>query len=152
MSIPYTADSSSEPLTNCFPALGRIGQSTYVIWVLLNYWKKHKLMDLITSADPRSVFLLRAPPPSFPPTFLLQVMISQISPIGLHRLGWKFYLVFICTNIVNGKSRGRLRNSGIVPPHQHTLTLILSPLPRSPRQALLSYSCEFSTRFVLWCA
>jgi hypothetical protein len=30
-------------------------------------------------------------------------MISQISPIGLHRLGWKFYLVFICTNIVNGK-------------------------------------------------
>jgi len=28
-------------------------------------------------------------------------MISQISPLGLNRLGWKFYLVFICTNLVN---------------------------------------------------
>ncbi|CAE6487225.1 unnamed protein product [Rhizoctonia solani] len=36
----------------------------------------------------------------------VNVMISQVSPIGLHRLGWKFYLVFICTNIVNGKSHG----------------------------------------------
>ncbi|GAB1524936.1 hypothetical protein RhiTH_008092 [Rhizoctonia solani] len=34
------------------------------------------------------------------------VMISQVSPIGLSRIGWKFYLVFICTNIVNGKSHG----------------------------------------------
>ncbi|KAG9102692.1 hypothetical protein FRC06_001439 [Ceratobasidium sp. 370] len=32
----------------------------------------------------------------------VNVMISQVSPIGLHRLGWKFYLVFICTNVVNG--------------------------------------------------
>ncbi|KEP54954.1 putative MFS sugar transporter [Rhizoctonia solani 123E] len=32
----------------------------------------------------------------------VNVMISQVSPIGLHKLGWKFYLVFICTNIVNG--------------------------------------------------
>ncbi|QRV81910.1 Sugar (and other) transporter [Ceratobasidium sp. AG-Ba] len=31
----------------------------------------------------------------------INVMISQVSPIGLHRLGWKFYLVFICTNIAN---------------------------------------------------
>ncbi|QRV72672.1 Sugar (and other) transporter [Ceratobasidium sp. AG-Ba] len=31
----------------------------------------------------------------------VNVMISQVSPIGLHRLGWKFYLVFICTNIMN---------------------------------------------------
>ncbi|CAE6517214.1 unnamed protein product [Rhizoctonia solani] len=36
----------------------------------------------------------------------VNVMISQVSPIGLHRLGWKFYLVFICTNIANGKSHG----------------------------------------------
>ncbi|CAE6424644.1 unnamed protein product [Rhizoctonia solani] len=36
----------------------------------------------------------------------VNVMISQVSPIGLNRLGWKFYLVFICTNIVNGKSHG----------------------------------------------
>ncbi|CAE6399040.1 unnamed protein product [Rhizoctonia solani] len=36
----------------------------------------------------------------------VNVMISQVSPIGLHKLGWKFYLVFICTNIVNGKSHG----------------------------------------------
>ncbi|KAG8745574.1 hypothetical protein FRC10_007752 [Ceratobasidium sp. 414] len=32
----------------------------------------------------------------------VNVMISQVSPIGLHKLGWKFYLVFICTNVVNG--------------------------------------------------
>jgi sugar porter (SP) family MFS transporter len=30
------------------------------------------------------------------------VLISQISPIGLQNLGWKFYLLFICTNFVNG--------------------------------------------------
>ncbi|CEL59439.1 High-affinity glucose transporter OS=Kluyveromyces lactis (strain ATCC 8585 / CBS 2359 / DSM 70799 / NBRC 1267 / NRRL Y-1140 / WM37) GN=HGT1 PE=3 SV=1 [Rhizoctonia solani AG-1 IB] len=36
----------------------------------------------------------------------VNVMISQVSPIGLNRLGWKFYLVFICTNIANGKSHG----------------------------------------------
>ncbi|CCO26567.1 High-affinity glucose transporter [Rhizoctonia solani AG-1 IB] len=36
----------------------------------------------------------------------VNVMISQVSPIGLSRLGWKFYLVFICTNIANGKSHG----------------------------------------------
>ncbi|QRW15934.1 Sugar (and other) transporter [Rhizoctonia solani] len=36
----------------------------------------------------------------------VNVMISQVSPIGLSRIGWKFYLVFICTNIVNGKSHG----------------------------------------------
>ncbi|KDQ16134.1 hypothetical protein BOTBODRAFT_269012 [Botryobasidium botryosum FD-172 SS1] len=31
----------------------------------------------------------------------INVMISQISPLGLNRLGWKFYLVFICTNLAN---------------------------------------------------
>ncbi|CUA70978.1 High-affinity glucose transporter [Kluyveromyces lactis NRRL Y-1140] [Rhizoctonia solani] len=36
----------------------------------------------------------------------VNAMISQVSPIGLHRLGWKFYLVFICTNIANGKYHG----------------------------------------------
>ncbi|CUA71938.1 High-affinity glucose transporter [Kluyveromyces lactis NRRL Y-1140] [Rhizoctonia solani] len=36
----------------------------------------------------------------------VNAMISQVSPIGLHRLGWKFYLVFICTNIANGKYYG----------------------------------------------
>ncbi|KAF8603408.1 hypothetical protein BDV93DRAFT_523473, partial [Ceratobasidium sp. AG-I] len=32
----------------------------------------------------------------------VNVMISQVSPIGLQRLGWKFCLVFICTNLANG--------------------------------------------------
>lgn len=31
----------------------------------------------------------------------MNVLISQISPIGLANLGWKFYLVFICTNLAN---------------------------------------------------
>lgn len=31
----------------------------------------------------------------------MNVFISQISPIGLNRLGWRFFLVFIATNMVN---------------------------------------------------
>lgn len=31
----------------------------------------------------------------------MNVMISQISPIGLNRLGWRFFLVFVATNLVN---------------------------------------------------
>ena len=31
----------------------------------------------------------------------MNVVLSQISPIGLSRLGWKFFLVFVVTNIIN---------------------------------------------------
>lgn len=31
----------------------------------------------------------------------MNVVLSQISPIGLGRLGWKFFLIFIVTNIGN---------------------------------------------------
>lgn len=30
------------------------------------------------------------------------VLISQISPIGMSKLGYKFYILFVCTNVANG--------------------------------------------------